>query len=421
MKVFKFGGASVKDSDGIMNLAEIVSCEKGKLVIVVSALGKTTNALEKVLSEWMGDNVSYLQTLDEIRNFHLSVVNGLFQGKSTVQNELESSFGKLKIYLSAPKTNGYDFRYDQVVSYGEVWSTIIVSGYLKVHSDDVEWVDIRKLLVTDERYRDANILWNESSERIKRALSFREKRIYVTQGFIGGTLIGYSTTLGREGSDFTAAILANILDAESVSVWKDVPGILNSDPKWLEDTVKLDEISYREAVEMTFSGAKVIHPKTIKPLHNKQIPLYVKSFLMPGEEGTIIKSDPVIKEKIPVFIKKELQILISILPLDFSFVMGDNLSRIFKYFTDHGIKVNLVEASAISIDVCVNDERERVNAFMQDLKPEFSITYNENVEMLTVRHYNDEAVKRITTGREILIQQWTRSTVRFVVKSLQSP
>jgi aspartate kinase len=242
----------------------------------------------------------------------------------------------------------------------------------------------------------------------------------LTQGFIGGTADGNSTTLGREGSDYTAAILANMLDAECVIFWKDVPGLLNADPKWLNDARKLEEMSYREAVEMTFSGAKVIHPKTIKPLQNKNIPLFVKSFLAPDEKGTMVIAEPTLKKIISVFIKKENQILISILPKDFSFVMSDNLSRIFYTFIMHGIKVNLVEASAVSIDVCVDDERPKVESLLIDLKAEYSAFYNENVEMLSIRHYTPEAIARITADREILLEQRTRSTVRFVVRGIAS-
>ncbi len=242
----------------------------------------------------------------------------------------------------------------------------------------------------------------------------------MTQGFIGSTIAGQTTTLGREGSDYTAAILANMLDAERVVVWKDVPGLLNADPKWMPDASKLEEISYREAVEMTFSGAKVIHPKTIKPLQNKNIPLYVKSFISPEEEGTIIKADAILKEVLPVFIRKENQILVSILPKDFSFVMGDSLSRIFYSFLLHGIKVNLVEASAVSLDVCIDDERVKVDSLIDDLKSEFTAVYNDDLEMLSVRHYTPEAIERITLDREILLEQRTRSAVRFVVRKVSS-
>jgi len=416
MKVYKFGGASVRDAGGIRNLTKIINSESDDLLIVVSAFGKTTNALETVLKVWMAGAENQFGYLDEIYNAHLKVITDLFGTDTDIKRKIDISFAILREYLLKRPKDNYDFEYDQVVSYGEIWSTIIVAGYLKSCHEDIEWCDIRNILLTDDRYRDANILWSESTKRVQNIFDFRKKRIYVTQGFIGGTVSGYTSTLGREGSDYTAAILGNMLDAKSVVVWKDVPGILNADPKWFPDATKLDEISYKEAVEMSFSGAKVIHPKTIKPLHNKNIPLYVRSFLIPGDEGTVIKADIKPRKIEPVFIKKEEQILISILPKDFSFVMGDNLSRIFHTFITHGIKVNLVEASAVSIDVCVDDERAKVNALLEDLKDEYSAVYNEDVELLSVRHYTLESVERISSGREILMQQRTRSTARFVVR-----
>lgn len=416
MKVYKFGGASVKDGQGIINLAGIVSFEKDDLVVVVSAFGKTTNALEKVLKEWMTGDENYSKSLDEVYRYHNAAMREIFTGCNPVQADIDASFDKLRNYLLNKKASDYDFEYDQVVSNGEIWSTIIVAGYLKTVFPGVEWVDIRKHLLTDKRFRDANIMWNESTEGVRQAFNFKRTRIYVTQGFIAGTSDGSTTTLGREGSDYTAAILAGMLDADGVTFWKDVPGIMNADPKWLEGSVKLDEISYREAVEMTFSGAKVIHPKTIKPLHNRNIPLHVKSFISPGLPGTVIRAEPEITKRVPVFIRKESQILLSMIPNDFSFVMGDNLSRIFRYFSDNGIKVNIVEASAVSIDVCVTDDREKIKLFMEALRPEFTIVYNENVEMLTVRHYNEEAIRKLIDGKEVLLEQRTRSTVRFVVR-----
>jgi aspartate kinase len=393
-----------------------VKSEPADLVIVVSAFGKTTNALESVLKAWKNGTTDHSVILDEVYAAHLSVITDLFGAGSETQKKTDISFELLKEYLLTPSKATYDFEYDQVVSYGEIWSTIIVAGYLKKIIGDVEWIDIREILLTDERYRDANILWSESTRRVQSMFDFTKRKIYVTQGFIGGTIAGQTTTLGREGSDYTAAILANMLNAVSVVVWKDVPGILNADPKWLPDARKLDEISYKEAVEMSFSGAKVIHPKTIKPLHNKNIPLSVRSFITPEGIGTIIKADIALRKMEPVFIKKEDQILISILPKDFSFVMGDNLSRIFHSFILHGIKVNLVEASAVSIDVCVDDERPKVDSLINDLKEEYSTVYNEDVELLSVRHSTPEAMERITAGREILIEQRTRSTARFVVR-----
>jgi len=419
MKVYKFGGASVKDAAGIKNLAEIVSKEKANLVIVVSAFGKTTNALEKVLKEWLAGDKNYRDTLDNIYSCHTSVISDLFASGTSAKEDLDNSFAGLREYLLTTKKSGNDFEYDQIVSYGEIWSTIIVAEYLRESGLDAKWMDIRKYLLTDDRHRDANILWEESTERVRKAFDFTNSAQFVTQGFIGATKAGYSTTLGREGSDYTAAILANMLDAEYVIVWKDVPGLLNADPGWMPDARKLDEMSYREAVEMTFSGAKVIHPKTIKPLHNKDIPLFVKSFISPEGEGTIVKSDPAIKKIIPVFIRKEGQILISFLPKDFSFVMGDCLGKIFHSFIKHGIKVNLVEASAISIDVCVDDERSKVDALLSELEPEYSAFYNEEAEIFTIRHYTPESISRIISDREILLEQRTRSTVRFVVRAAQ--
>jgi aspartate kinase len=416
MIVYKFGGASVKDAGGIRNLERIVSEEKENLVIVVSAFGKTTNALEIVLKAWMSGDERYKDLLDDIYSYHLSVAEELFPSGDTGKDKIDISFAKLEEYLKTEKRSDYDFEYDQIVSYGEIWSTIIVAAFLKHRGLNAEWIDIRGNLITDDRFRDADILWNESTARIRSVFNFKGTDMYVTQGFIGSTIAGQTTTLGREGSDYTAALLANMLDAEKVVVWKDVPGLLNADPKWLADASRLEEVSYLEAVEMTFSGAKVIHPKTIKPLHNKNISLHVKSFLAPGEKGTIIKSDTSRKHGLPVFIKKENQIMISILPKDFSFAMGENLSRIFYLFIQHGIKVNIVEASAISIDVCIDDDRMKVESLIEDLRTEFTAVYNENVEMLSIRHYTPEAIERITSGREILLEQRTRNSVRFVVR-----
>jgi aspartate kinase len=420
MIVYKFGGASIKDAGGIRKLKEIVTTVKDNLVIVVSAFGKTTNALEKVLKTWITGDERYKELLDEIYSYHLSFAEELFPSGDSVKSSIDISFAKLEEYLKTSKRGAYDFEYDQIVSYGEIWSTIIVAAFLKNSGTNAEWIDLRGNLITDDRFRDADILWNESTSRVKSVFSFKETNIYVTQGFIGSTIAGQTTTLGREGSDYTAALLANILDAERVVVWKDVPGLLNADPKWLSDATRLEEVSYLEAVEMTFSGAKVIHPKTIKPLHNKSIPLHVKSFFVPEDAGTIIKSDIALKHGLPVFVKKEEQMMISILPKDFSFAMGENLSRIFYLFIRHGIKVNMVEASAISIDVCIDDDRTRVEAFIDDLKAEFTAVYNENVEMLSIRHYTPGAISRITRDREILLEQRTRNSVRFVVRKIAS-
>ena len=416
MKVYKFGGASVRDAGGIRNLADITAREKDKLVVVVSAFGKTTNALEQVLKAWLSGDDDNRELLERIYEYHESVACELFPSGNSAKGKIDNSFALLKEYLGSSAKGSYDFEYDQIVSYGEIWSTIIVAEFLGKSNLNSQWIDIRGNLVTDDRHRDADILWSESTSRIKSVFNLRDRDIYVTQGFIGSTIAGQTTTLGREGSDYTAALLANILDAEKVVVWKDVPGLLNADPKWLDDTERLEEVSYREAVEMTFSGAKVIHPKTIKPLHNKSIPLQVKSFLAPDERGTMIVPETSFRHGLPVYVRKENQIMISLLPKDFSFAMGENLSRIFYLFIKHGIKVNIVEASAVSIDVCVDDDRLKVEPLLDELRPEFTAVYNDNVEMLSIRHYTAEAVEKITSGKEILMEQRTRSSVRFVVR-----
>lgn len=419
MVVFKFGGASVKDADGIRNLASILRQNRGKIAVVISAFGKTTNALEKVLKEWIEGGTAYKEYLKEIYEYHRAVAARLSDEKNDLQKGIDKLFALLSEYLETRKGTDYDFEYDQVVSFGELWSTTLVADYLICTGHDVEWVDIRNYLITDDRYRDADVLWAESSSRIRKKFAASEKEIIVTQGFIGGTAAGTTTTLGREGSDYTAAILANILDAEKVVVWKDVPGFLNCDPGWLDGAVRLKEISYKEAVEMSFSGAKVIHPKTIKPLHNKNIPLYIKSFLDPSSEGTLVTSAAGDAYDIPVFIRKENQILVSVLPVDFSFVMGDNLSLVFHNFMVHGIKVNLVQASAVSINVCVDHEPRKIRILIDDLSRNYKIIYNENVEIITVMRHTEDAIKKVISGREILLEQKTRRVVRFVVRKKQ--
>ncbi len=417
MKVYKFGGASVKESSGIRNLSSIVAKEKDDLVIVVSALGKTTNALEKILRNWFDNVGEYEYLVDDLQQFHLSVVGELFPEGSEAEARISISFGILKEYLKVAKRSEYDFEYDQIVSLGEIWSTLIVAEYLNHVGLKSVWIDIRHNIITDDNYRDANVLWSDTSKRVCSVFDFKKSSRYVTQGFIGGTVTGDSTTLGREGSDFTSAILSSLLDAGSVVVWKDVPGILNADPKWIPEAEKLAEVSYREAVEMTFSGAKIIHPKTIKPLYNKGIPLYVKSFIDPEEPGTIVTFTPELARIIPVFIRKENQIMISIVPKDYSFAIGQNIGKIFHLFELCGVKVNLVQASAVSVNVAVDNDISRVGRLYDELKSDFEIHYNDNVEMVTIRHYNSKAIERITYGKEVLLEQKTRNTVRFVLRT----
>ena len=414
MEVYKFGGASVKDADGIRNLGSIVKEHKGELLVVVSALGKTTNALENVVADFLEKGSAPESKIEYLESYHNNIIEELgLQGG--VFERVGKEFSELNSFLLKTESCDYDFIYDQVVSRGEIWSTLIVDAWLRECEVDTEWWDIRKLLITDNRFRDANINWEESRARIKQIYSGRKSGVVVTQGFIGGTDEAYSTTLGREGSDFTAGIMANILDAERVTVWKDVPGVMNADPEWMSGTQKLPVISYKEAVEMSFSGAKVIHPKTIKPLHNKGIPLIVRSFLNPSDPGTMISVNESIAQDVPLFIKKEKQVLVSLVPRDFSFVIGDNLGVLFQRFYEKGVKINLVQTSAVSVAVSVDEDIMKLNGLIAVLSEEYKVLVNRNVELITLRYYSDEAIKRVTSGREVLLEQRTRRSIRYVL------
>ncbi len=417
MKVFKFGGASVKDADGIRNLGRIVEGYKTPLVVVVSAFGKTTNALEKVVNAKYGDGGDPLSLLEEVFGDHMRVMRELDLSDEELTGFVSGIYDSVVSYLSCKENNDYDRDYDQIVSAGELWSSRIIASWLKKEKFDCRWLDIRKILLTDNRFRDANILWQESENLACTSFDMEKNILYLTQGFIGGTKEGFTTTLGREGSDYTAAVIANMLNAEEVHVWKDVPGILNADPKWIEDALVMERVNYKEAVEMSFSGAKVIHPKTIKPLHNKNIPLYVRSFLDSSLKGTVITGEQASAAGIPVFIRKENQILISILSRDFSFAIGDNIARILAVFYEHGIKANMVQASAVSVAVCADDDGRKIRKLISELEKDYRLMYNTNVEMLTIRQYAHDSVEKVCGGREVLMEQKTRRTIRIVVKS----
>lgn len=419
MEVYKFGGASVRDASGIKNLASLVSGNPNKLVVVISALGKTTNDLEKVVDALCNNDPDLELKITTIENFHRSIIKELSGDQESVVS-LEDEFSKFRSLTNSCDTSNYNILYDQVVSYGEIWSTLIVNAWLKKSDIDSRWIDIREVLISDKRFRDANVDWDLSSERIKAMFTNNNVRVSVTQGFICGTIDGQVTTLGREGSDFTAAILANILDAEKTTIWKDVPGVLNADPNWMTGTSILNSISYKEAVEMSFSGAKVIHPKTIKPLHNKGIPLFVRSFVNPDDPGTVISTDKSLAQDVPLYIKKENQVLLSIMPKDFSFVIGDNLGILFNKFYENGIKSNLVQTSAISISVSIDDDLKSLNKLIDDISGDYKVLINKDVELITLRYYTTDAIKRVTENREILLEQRTRRSIRYILKQVAS-
>jgi len=418
MKVFKFGGASVKDAEGVRNLASIVKSYPDDLVIVVSAMGKTTNALESLTKNYFnGNNEGIIQDIGILKHFHFEIIKNLFEDSLVGLNlEITSYFEILGQRMEHSPSLDYDFEYDQIVCLGELLSTKITSAYLNHVGVINKYKDIRLGLRTDATWREGNVDWSLSSELIQSQFNFSENRIYLTQGFIGATVTDQTTTLGREGSDYSAAIIANILNAESVTIWKDVPGIMNADPKKFEATQKLDMLSYREAVEMTYYGAKVIHPKTMKPLVEKNIPLYVRSFNEPEENGSVICSIDHVMNYVPVFIVKEDQILITISPLDFSFMAEESMGEIYKLFAQYRMKVNLVQQSAMNFSLAIDRPERRFDHLIGDLKKNFVVHYNEDLELLTIRYYNDDIIRKMTQHRSLFVAQRTRTTARFLLK-----
>ncbi len=413
MKVFKFGGASVKDIAGVRNLAEIVKKQGRDAVVIVSAMGKTTNALEGLVKAYIHQQANEIDTqLEDIRDYHKGIMSELAGDFSVVHQ----TFTHLENYLKLPINNVlYDEVYDQIVSLGEVLSTQIIAAYLTHTGILAHWLDARQLIRTDTTFREGRVDWDTTNRRIRDAITKND--LYVTQGFIGQSADNRTTTLGREGSDYTAAIFAYCLNAESVTIWKDVPGVLNADPKWFDETVLLEKLTYQDAIELAYYGATVIHPKTIKPLQNKGIPLYVRSFLKPDASGTVIGN----YERhllIPSFIFKVNQVLISLHPNDFSFIAEDNLSRIFGRFAQAGVKINLMQNTAISFSVVVDNNPDRVPTLLGLLKQDFRVSYNDGLELITIRYYDQGTIDRVLPNKKLLLEQKSRYTVQLVVKDL---
>ncbi len=410
MKVFKFGGASVKDAAGVRNLARIVQAQNA--VIVVSAMGKTTNALEAIVRSYVDRQTDEVRSRTAaLRTYHETIMDELAGDFAAVRQ----TFDLLDAYLTQPPTGTYDEIYDQIVSLGEVLSTQIVAAHVAHSGVPTHWLDARQVIRTDATFREGRVDWTETSRRIANA--FTGDTTIVTQGFIGQTGDGRTTTLGREGSDYTAAIFAHCLKAESVTIWKDVPGVLNADPKYFDETVLLETLTYQDAIELAYYGATVIHPKTIKPLQNRGIPLYVRSFVRPDAPGTVIGN----YEQgltIPSFIFKISQVLISLHPTDFSFIAEDNLSRIFGRFAQAGVKINLMQNTAISFSVVVDNNPDRVPALLEQLRQDFRVNYNDELELITIRYYDQNTIDRVLVEKKLLLEQKSRYTVQLVVRNL---
>lgn len=417
MLVFKFGGASVKDAAGIANLAHVVQkYAHEQLLIVVSAMGKTTNALEKLTKAYFNQADDVHELYEEVKQYHYHILQELFESNHPVFDEVANTFVEIDWMLEDEPVDTYDFIYDQLVSVGELLSTRIVTAYLNQQGLTSKWLDVRGYIHTDNTYREGVVDWPKTRASIRQDLPamLGQSRI-VTQGFLGGTSENFTTTLGREGSDYTASILAACLQAESVTTWKDVPGVLNADPKFFEDTVKFDELSYTEAMEMTYYGATVIHPKTIKPLQNAGIPLLVKPFNDPDAAGTVIGQAENQRFDKAIIIVKQNQVLISVSAKDHSFVSEQQLSQVYRIFAQNQVKVNVMQTSALSLSVCFDQVEERFEQLYNQLKQEFNVKYNNGLSLITLRHYKFTLLQQLTAGKSVLIQQTSRNTAQVVI------
>ncbi|WP_417858177.1 aspartate kinase [Xanthomarina gelatinilytica] len=416
MQVFKFGGASVKDAKGVKNLVNVLNKTGYKnTLVVVSAMGKTTNALEKVIANYFDNKGELQSSLQEVIKFHNGILLDLFDNEQhAVYKKITALFNELTAFMDRNKSPDYNFVYDQVIGYGELVSTTIVSEYLNDVGLKNQWLDVRDFIKTDNYYRSAHVDWEASQELI--ATQFNRTQLNITQGFLGSDANNFTTTLGREGSDYTAAIFAYCLNAQSVTIWKDVPGVLNADPRYFENAQLLNKISYREAIELAFYGASVIHPKTLQPLQRKEIPLFVKSFLQPENKGTMVCKEAGLDPQIPCFIVKKNQVLISLSSLDFSYIVEDNISEIFKLLHLYKMKVDVIQNSAISFSVCVDNMYKNLEKLLQHLKAKFKVTCTENVSLYTIRHYNELAIKQLEKDKEVLLKQLTHETMQIVTK-----
>ncbi len=418
MQVFKFGGASVKDAASIKNLAQLMKqFSAEKLLIVVSAMGKTTNALEKLSSAYINQAADLSIIFAEIKAYHYQILAELFDFSDRIFDEVENTFVEIEWMIEEEPHDDPDFIYDQIVSIGELVSSRIVTAYLNKVGIKSRWLDARGYIQTNNTYREGLVDWEKTQAQISQDLpEMLQAEMLVTQGFLGGTSENFTTTLGREGSDYSAAIFASCLNANSVTIWKDVDGVYNADPKRFQNIVKFDQLSYVEAVEMAYYGASIIHPKTIRPLQNANIPLYVKPFLKPTENGTVINLEefPV---KVPIIIVKPNQVLVSVFSKDHSFINENHLSEIYKLLADLHFKVNLVQTSALSFTFCLDDDAGKFEKLLQKLKPGFNYRYNTETDLITVRHYEAELLKELSAGKTILLEQVSRNTAQLLIKA----
>ena len=413
MKVFKFGGASIKDASSIKNILEIISnYSNDNLLIVVSAMGKTTNALEKVVENYFKNKSELKSSILEVLNFHIDICNELFPKNHLIFSEINSIFQKINTFINSNKSPSYSFVYDQLVSNGELISSKIIYNYMTFKNIESSYIDARDCIKTDSNFRGGNVKWDLTNKKIKQM--FNHSNTNITQGFIASDKNNFNVTLGREGSDYSAAIFAYALNAESLSIWKDVPGLLNADPKFFSNTKLLKHISYSETIELAFYGASIIHPKTLQPLQKKEIPLNVKSFKNPESNGTKISKGIDIDPLVPCYIFKDNLILLKLSSLDFSFMVEQNISKIFKELHDSKMKVDVIQNSAISFSVCFFDKYGNLNDLISRLEGKFKIEINKNVSLFTIRHFDEKSIKKISYKRKLLLEQRTEKTVRLI-------
>ncbi|WP_179333759.1 aspartate kinase [Winogradskyella costae] len=416
MRIFKFGGASVKDADGVKNLAKVLKTTGyDNTLVVISAMGKTTNRMELVIKNYFEHKEELQSAIHEVIKCHNDILVDLFENnRHQVFTDVKAFFDELNAFFKSNKSPDYNYVYDQVIGYGELISTTIISHYLNEIGLKNNWVDVREFVKTDNYYRRSNVNWEKTQVNISSNLN--PNILNITQGFLGSDANNFTTTLGREGSDYTAAIFAYCLNADSVTIWKDVPGVLNADPRYFENAQLLHQISYREAIELAFYGASVIHPKTLQPLQQKEIPLYVKSFLNPEGDGTCVSKGKGIVPEVPCFIVKKNQTLISLSSLDFSYIMEENISEIFSLLHLYKMKVDVIQNSAISFSVCIDNLFDNLEKLLQHLKAKFKVVCHNDVSLYTIRHYNDVVVDELEKDKVVLLKQLAQGTVQIVTK-----
>lgn len=419
MKVYKFGGASIKDAENIQNVGRILKQEgTDNCLLVISAMGKMTNAFENIVDSYCYRKETLDTSLEFVVEFHKKLIDDLFEKGDPIHEKVANLFRELNDFLAMNTSKEYDFLYDQIVCYGELISTTIVSDYFNKVGIDSVWNDVRTLIKTNNEFRDATVNWESTHFCINKSID--RSKLNIVQGFLGGDAEGNTTTLGREGSDYTSGIFAYCLDADQVTIWKDVQGVLNADPRVFTETQLLEQVSYEETIEMAFYGASVIHPKTIQPLQSKEIPLFVRSFVDLNSPGTKVSRGVAIKPLMPCFIVKKNQILISISTLDFSFMVEDNISHIFKLLHQYHLRVNLIQNSAISFSVCVDNKFNHFDEFYEKIQSSYKVTITKNVDLYTVRHFTDEATKSVNALGTSLLTQINKETAQIIIQKNKS-